>query len=311
MRKFLLPFFCILFCLARIYGNESFSTIELTYGGSVTGEVLKDKPEQVFVDIGFTILEIPRESIVRILTEQTEKTQQQGLNKLYASGQAQRPELPIKELVDQYGQTVVLIRTPTGLGSGFFINNQGYVITNDHVIAGEHKISVTLYERRANEMVKTPFENVRIVAASAELDLALLKIEGVEDLDIEPVTLGDSIQLRSGQKVFAIGSPLGLERTVSEGIISLKNRLIGGQLYIQNTAQISPGNSGGPLFNLRGEVVGVNNMKVMAMGAEGLGFAIPSSTLKTFLKNRDAFAFDPRNPNSGFRYNEPPRSLNE
>jgi serine protease Do len=78
-------------------------------------------------------------------------------------------------------------------------------------------------------------------------------------------------------------------------------------MYIQTTTQINPGNSGGPLFNLKGEVVGVNNMKIVAPGAEGLGFAIPSTILKMFLRNRDAFAFDPANPNAGFRYNRPPR----
>ena len=113
--------------------------------------------------------------------------------------------------------------------------------------------------------------------------------------------------MKQGQPVFAIGAPLGLERSVSQGIISLKNRLENGRMYIQTTTQINPGNSGGPLFNLRGEVVGVNNMKIVAAGAEGLGFAIPGAVLKAFLKNRDAFAYDPANPNAGFRYNKPPR----
>ncbi|MDR0353048.1 MAG: trypsin-like peptidase domain-containing protein, partial [Opitutaceae bacterium] len=121
------------------------------------------------------------------------------------------------------------------------------------------------------------------------------------------VPLGDSDALTEGQPVFAIGSPLGLDRTVSQGIISSRNRPLDGQLYIQTTTQLNPGNSGGPLFNLRGEVVGVNNMKPMRAGIEGLNFAIPSSVLKTFLLNRDAFAFDARNPNSGYRYTAPPR----
>ena len=102
-------------------------------------------------------------------------------------------------------------------------------------------------------------------------------------------------------------SPLGLERSVSQGIVSLRNRSIEGRLFIQTTAQINPGNSGGPLMNLRGEVVGVNDMKFIGFGVEGMGFAIPSGVLKDFLKNRDAFAFDPKNPNAGFRYNEPPK----
>jgi serine protease Do len=106
--------------------------------------------------------------------------------------------------------------------------------------------------------------------------------------------------------VFAVGSPLGLDRTVSTGIISLTNRVIRGRLFIQTTTEINPGNSGGPLFNLKGEVVGINDLKLVGIGLEGLNFAIPVSTLKEFLHNRSAFAFDPRNPNAGFRYNRPP-----
>jgi serine protease Do len=97
-----------------------------------------------------------------------------------------------------------------------------------------------------------------------------------------------------------------LERSVSQGIVSIRARENSGRWYIQSTTQINPGNSGGPLFNLKGEVVGVNNMKAAGVGVEGLGFSIPANMLKLFLKNREAFAFDPRNPNAGFRYLPPP-----
>jgi serine protease Do len=100
---------------------------------------------------------------------------------------------------------------------------------------------------------------------------------------------------------------MGLERTVTEGIISTKTREMRGDLYLQTTAQINQGNSGGPLFNLRGEVVGVTNMKINF--GEGLGFAIPVEEVRSFLKRRDAFAFDNDNPSTGYRYLEPPRRL--
>jgi serine protease Do len=117
--------------------------------------------------------------------------------------------------------------------------------------------------------------------------------------------LGESGGLGEGETVFAIGSPLGLERTISQGIISQSRRLLAGLIYLQTTAQINPGNSGGPLFNLRGQVVGVNNMKAMMVGVEGVSFAIPVDTLKEFLRDRDAYAFDPRSPNAGYRYLSP------
>jgi serine protease Do len=200
-----------------------------------------------------------------------------------------------------------MIRTPIGLGSGFLIHEDGYVITNDHVVAGARQVSITQFTQKDGELIKENYDNVRIVATGGNVDLALLKIEGHSNKAFPSVPLGSSQELRQGERVFAIGSPLGLERSVSEGIISLRNRIIQDRLHIQTTAEISPGNSGGPLFNYRGQVVGVNNMKVVSAGAEGLGFSIPVRELKTFLENRDAFAFDPRNPNAGYRYLAPPR----
>ncbi|MGF1449677.1 MAG: S1C family serine protease [Opitutales bacterium] len=303
------------FALAFVFGllalpglHAADSRIQLSSGASVTGDLLKEHPDRLIVDLGFTVLTIPREAIagVEILdasgealaTDPAEAT-------LYQVG-GFGADRGIKELADVLGEAVVLVETPIGLGSGFVIDAEGYVITNDHVIAGENEITVTVFEKRPKELKRIRFENVRIVASNPMMDLALLKIEDTAERRFEVAPVGQSAGLRAGQRVFAIGSPLGLDRSVSEGIISVKNRPIGGRLFIQTTAEINPGNSGGPLFNLRGEVVGVNNMKVVGMGAEGLGFAIPSNMLKLFLENRDAFAFDPRNANSGFRYNRPP-----
>ena len=119
-----------------------------------------------------------------------------------------------------------------------------------------------------------------------------------------PSQLGSADALSVGERVFAIGSPLGLERTVTEGILSTKTRQMGGDLYLQTTAQINPGNSGGPLFNMGGEVVGVTNMKITF--GEGLGFAIPVESVKYFLDHRDAYAYSNENPSNPYRYLQPP-----
>lgn len=285
------------------------ATIELNQGGSIKGEILSEGNERVVVDLGFNVLTVPRDAITRIVKDAAKAgspaTIAQSADLYFTDGQP-RPQA-VKDLVNQLGDRVVLIRTPSGLGSGFIIHRDGYVVTNDHVVAGESDVTVTVFSKGAAGLNKKTWENVKILATNAELDLALLKIETPEPVAFSAVPLGDSDELKQGQPVFAIGAPLGLERTVSQGIISLKNRVEDGRLYIQTTTQINPGNSGGPLFNLNGEVVGVNNMKIVAPGAEGLGFSIPTVTLKNFLRNRDAFAFDPTNPNTGFRYNRPPR----
>lgn len=280
--------------------------VELHNGGLIEATLLKKTDEKLILDLGFEVLSVPQKEIARVF-ESKEKMAPEFIvgDSLFTSSMNRRAA-PLRDLVDDLGKAVVMIRTPVGLGSGFLIHPDGYVVTNDHVVAGERKISITQFSQSGEELLKKNFDNVRIVATGGNLDLALLKIEGQETTGFPIVPLGQSIELNQGDRVFAIGSPLGLERSVSEGIVSLRNRIISDRIHIQTTAEISPGNSGGPLFNYRGEVIGVNNMKVVSQGAEGLGFAIPVHTLKTFLQNRDAYAFDPRNPNAGFRYLSPP-----
>jgi len=202
------------------------------------------------------------------------------------------------------GESVVQVKTPGGLGSGFFLNEEGYLITNFHVIEGETEISIEVYHRKSGQLEKRTYNDVKIIALNKFKDLALLEIEDEDAPAFKPCLIGETDSLAAGDNVFAIGSPLGLERTVTEGILSTKTRLIEGSLYLQTNAEINPGNSGGPLFNMRGEVIGVTNMK-MTFG-EGLGFAIPVEQVKAFLKYRDAFAYDNGNPSNAYRYLEPP-----
>ena len=280
--------------------------VELHNGGTIEATLLKKTEEKLILDLGFELLSVPQKEIARVFEAKEKMAPEFTVGDSLFTTSMNRRATPLRDLVDDLGKAVVMIRTPVGLGSGFLIHPDGYVVTNDHVVAGERKISITQFSQSGEELLKKNFDNVRIVATGGNLDLALLKIEGQETTGFPIVPLGESIELNQGDRVFAIGSPLGLERSVSEGIVSLRNRIISDRIHIQTTAEISPGNSGGPLFNYRGEVVGVNNMKVVSQGAEGLGFAIPVQTLKTFLQNRDAYAFDPRNPNAGFRYLSPP-----
>jgi len=293
-----------------VSGLNAFQAIELKNGAALRGEVVFERGDSYYVDLGFEIVEVPKAMVAGLKEYDSEtdgesvETEEDSLYRISAN----QGDQSIRDWVDQLGEAVALVQTPTGLGSGFVVHEDGYVVTNNHVIAGEHRISLTIFKEGERELIKKNYDNVRIVATSAELDLALLKIEGSEGQPFKIVTLASMDDaLREGQTVFAIGSPLGLDRTVSEGIISVANRVIGGRLYLQTTTQINPGNSGGPLFNLKGQVVGVNNMKIAAVGAEGLGFSISSRTLKSFLDNLEAYAFDPRNPNAGFRYLSPPK----
>jgi serine protease Do len=285
-------------------------SIELNGGSELRGVIVLERPDLYYVDLGFDIISVPKDAVVGLMEVRADGSgaEVDTTNKMLYRMSEEGGDQPIREWIGRLGEAVALVQTPTGLGSGFVINGDGYIVTNDHVIAGEHRISVTIFKDGDRELSKVTYDDVRIVATSSELDLALLKVEPSSDDPFHSVALAAaSSGVFEGQTVFAIGSPLGLDRTVSEGIISVANRVISGRLYLQTTTQINPGNSGGPLFNLRGEVVGVNNMKIAAVGAEGLGFSISADVVKSFLDNRDAYAFDPRNPNTGFRYLSPPK----
>ncbi len=158
------------------------------------------------------------------------------------------------------------------LGSGFLIDPQGHVVTNHHVIEDADRIRVKLGDNEEYDAV--------LVGRDPSTDLALLRIQGAKR-EFPAVRLGDSQQLKVGDWVVAIGSPFGLERTVTAGIVSAKGRVIGSGPYddfIQTDASINPGNSGGPLLNLKGEVVGINT--AIVAGGQGIGFAIPINLAK-------------------------------
>jgi serine protease Do len=157
------------------------------------------------------------------------------------------------------------------VGSGFVINREGDILTNNHVVAEADQIKVKFSNGREYKG--------KVIGRDPKTDLALLKVEGASDL--HPLVLGNSEELKVGNWVMAVGSPFGLEQTVTAGIVSAKGRVIGSGPYddfIQTDASINPGNSGGPLINLRGEVVGINTA-IMAEG-QGIGFAIPINMAK-------------------------------
>lgn len=283
--------------------------IVLKSGQKIVGQVLKEQPNTVFVDIGIDVIRIPVDQIQSRQQDTSSEAEQPEVTEQGIYQMAELPERSVKENVVRFGAGVVRIQTPTGLGSGFIINSRGFCVTNFHVVEGQTRIGVTIFNRRENgEFERRAIRDVKILALNPFFDLALLEIPAQEDLKFQTVFIARDDSAREGDPVFAIGNPLGLERSVSQGIVSTRNRNMEGVVYIQTTTQINPGNSGGPLFNSHGEVVGVINMK-LAFG-EGLGFAIPIAYLRHFLNNRDAFAFDRTNPNTGYHYLEPPRRRN-
>lgn len=288
-------------------------TVLLAGGGRVEGTVIKQTDADVFVDVGFDIIRIPRGEVRDIISAAaSQPNEDRGPRReivtdhLYRT--AELPLVPLEEQANRLSEAVVSIKCPRGQGSGFIIHEDGYVITNAHVIENETKITIYLFRKLQNTFRNEKIEDVRIIAVNSFLDLALLKFDPPEDMTLTLTYLGEGRPIRQGDTVFAIGNPLGLERSVSKGIVSESNRAEGGIVYIQTTTQINPGNSGGPLFNARGEVIGVTNMGYLF--AEGLNFAIPVSYVIDFLKNRDAYSYDQDNPNSGYKYLEAPRRLN-
>lgn len=207
-------------------------------------------------------------------------------------GHAQARELPdFADLVERVGSAVVNIRTteraaegprspfrrrspalqgsdevPRGEGSGFIISGDGFVLTNAHVVEGANEVYVTLTDKREFK--------AKIIGADERTDVALVKIEAN---NLPVLRIGDVNRLRVGEWVVAIGSPFGLENSVTAGIVSAKQRETGSDIsFIQTDVAVNPGNSGGPLINIRGEAVGINSQILSPVGSFiGISFAIP------------------------------------
>jgi len=213
------------------------------------------------------LAEMASPAVVNIRIEKTIKTTGPGMRQFQRDPWGR--EKPFKDFFERFfGEEAPREFKQPSVGSGFIIDKSGYVVTNNHVIEDADKIVVKLEDDHEYDAT--------IVGRDPNTDIALLKVDS--DIDLPFIKLGNSKELKIGQWVVAIGSPFGLERTVTAGIVSAKGRVIGSGPYddfIQTDASINPGNSGGPLLNMDGEVVGINTAIIAS--ASGIGFAIPIS----------------------------------
>ncbi|EYB66682.1 peptidase S1 and S6, chymotrypsin/Hap [Deinococcus phoenicis] len=234
-------------------------------------------------------------------TVQVVKDRQDGL--VYVSVTESAPDGPQaqlrRQLQDQFGFSLPEDGgsgggVQQGTGSGFFVNTQGDIITNNHVVEGASEITIRLHGHKQTYKAK-------VIGRAPDFDLALIRAEGLPQGVIKPIPLGDSSQLDVGLKAIALGAPFGLDFSVSEGIISSLERTVPvgtkevNQNVIQTDAAINPGNSGGPLLNSAGQVIGVNTQILSPAGAAtgvgqsaGVGFAIPVNTVKHLLPQLQA-----------------------
>jgi serine protease Do len=214
-------------------------------------------------------------SVVNVSTTQVMKGQRRSMPRMpFPNPFGERD--PFEEFFERFfgGENPQREFRRRSLGSGFILNREGYIVTNNHVVENASDIKVSLSDKEEYD--------AKVIGRDPKTDVALIKIEAKKDLPA--ASLGDSDKLRVGEWVMAIGNPFGLGHTVTTGIVSAKGRIIGAGPYdnfVQTDASINPGNSGGPLFNMNGEVVGINTA-IIATG-QGIGFAIPINVAKELL----------------------------
>ena len=283
-------------------------TVTVAGGAKVMGTLLRQSDAGVAIDLGVDVIHLRLDAVLDIHANDDDAPQKTTAAGMFTAGRLEAA--PINKLVDRFGDSVFLVRTPAGLGTGFLISRSGHIITNYHVIERETRISVSVSvpggdrQGRQREEIK----DVRIIAIQPLRDLALLQVEWDQDKlgpIPEPVVISDAGDLAVGDLAFAIGNPLGMERSVTQGVVSSTNRTIGHLRFVQTDASINPGNSGGPLFNARGEIIGVVCAGFTFF--DGLAFGIPAHDLINFLENHDAFLYDPSQPQNGVKYLDPPR----
>jgi S1-C subfamily serine protease len=174
-------------------------------------------------------------------------------------------------VIEDVVESVVTVRTDVSQGTGFLLTDNGYIVTNAHVLVDASYVDIVTYDQTETR--------AEFIGYDGTFDLALLKIEG----NYQSIELADSDYVQVGEKVIAIGNPLGLQFSVSQGIVSATQRTgsNGLNVYIQTDAALNPGNSGGPLINTDGEVIGINNFKVGE--SESLGFALESNSIEAVI----------------------------
>jgi len=177
-------------------------------------------------------------------------------------------------IVEDSIKSVVTIKTDISQGSGFFIADGGYIVTNAHVMEGATRAAIITYDGESHTVYK--------LGENSEMDITLLRIN---ETKYSPLDLADSDDVKQGEQVIAIGNPLGLQFSVTEGIVSGVHRtgLNTLPVYIQTDAALNPGNSGGPLIDKEGKVIGINNFKIGT--SENIGFALESNSIKEAVNN--------------------------
>ncbi len=288
----------------RLAVADEVATVKLSSGAHVTAPVLRNNSDGVVLDLGYDVVAVPAREVVEVRKEESANNDSQSYD-VYTVGRQKRA--PVTDLVDTYGDAVVTVTTPSGVGSGFLISRRGHFITNYHVIEETREVTVTVFQKTRYGYERQTLKNVKILSVNPHRDLALLQIEPEKmyELKLPHLMISDE-EVDVGDSVFAIGNPLGLERSVTQGIVSSITRTLGHLRFMQTDAAVNPGNSGGPLFNLRGEVVGVACAGYSSF--DGLAFGIPAVDLIDFLKHRDAYLFDSTQPQNGVKYLAPPYS---
>lgn len=288
--------------------NLARDTVRLRLGGSVQGTILKRTDRKVWIDVGPGVLEFSMDDVADIQSDSADARANSVAVDIFSTATG-LSDLPPREQTKLIGPAVIKVSTPGGLGSGVILSSDGYAVTNAHVVQGETNIRATVWFAQADGTLKrTDIDDVELVAVNGQVDLALIRLTHPTGGVFEFAPVQDAEKLEAGQSVFAIGNPLGLERSLTQGVISTTQRNFDGLTYIQTDTPINPGNSGGPLFNTKGEIIGITNMGIR--GGEALGFAIPARYVKDFIRNREAFAYDRNNPNSGHNYLKPPTRSN-
>jgi serine protease Do len=220
------------------------------------------------------LAEVARPAVVNIRTEKTVQGGGKVFRHFFGNPFGGRERDPFRDFFGPFEEGPSKDFKQRSLGSGFIIDKEGFIVTNNHVVEGADQIKVRLSNEKEYEAT--------VVGRDPKTDLALIKIEGARNL--VPLPVGDSDAQEVGTWVVAIGSPFGLEQTVTAGIVSAKGRIIGSGPYddfVQTDASINPGNSGGPLINMNGEVIGINTA-IVASG-QGIGFAIPINMAKDII----------------------------
>jgi len=283
--------------------NAMAGVVLLRNGSRIEAPLLQHDAQSTVVDLGYKVAAIPAGDILSVDDRSSDSKSATATNTYYSTEKPPQLSSP-EDTVAACGGAVVLVKSSHDLGSGFFINKKGYLVTDNNIVKGDQHLTVIRFKKENGELKRIVYHDIDVVSEAAFHGVAVLKVNGISDDLNTVVSLAESNSEKVNDEVFAIGHNNKKGYHVIKGVIRRTNMDYGDNLYDRVDISVGPDYSGGPIFNSSGQVIGFMNIEMRTV--KGFGFMMPTHSIKYVLDRTSGFSFDLETMKSGYTYPKPP-----